>query len=107
MHRLDNWLKKEWPSWDEEKEDTPDAFGGTVDCPICRQTFLVIGYHKKPFCFHCNVSVDAEECENCGTTYLASRGCLWCGKKDDQADTSQPATAKPFVRGKSQLPEGI
>ena len=81
MHRLDGWMKGEWPSWDEQKEDTPDAFEGTLDCPVCGQTFLVIGYHKRPFCFHCNTTVDAEECENCGTTFLASQDCLWCGPR--------------------------
>jgi len=106
MHRLDSWLKEEWPSWDETKEDTPDPFGGAVDCPICRQTFLVIGYHKKPFCFHCNASVEAEECNSCGATYLSSEGCAWCGKTIDPTDSSQSATAKPFVTGKVQPPSG-
>jgi hypothetical protein len=78
MHRLEIWMKDEWPSWNDKENDTPEEFGGTVDCPVCRQTFLVIGYHERPFCFHCNASVQAEECEDCGTTHLVSEGCLWC-----------------------------
>jgi hypothetical protein len=62
----------------------PDEFSGTLDCPICRQSYLVIGYHEKPFCFHCNTSVDAEQCEKCGTTHLASEGCAWCGDHGDE-----------------------
>jgi hypothetical protein len=78
MDRLDRWMKETWKDWDEQITDSPDEFSGTLDCPICRQSYLVIGYHEKPFCFHCNTSVDAEECENCGTTHLASEGCSWC-----------------------------
>ena len=78
MHRLEQWMHDTWPGWNNEETDTPDEFSGTVDCPICRQTSLVIGYHDKPFCFHCNTTVDAAECENCGTTHLSSVGCSWC-----------------------------
>lgn len=77
-HRLENWMHETWPEWNNEEIDTPDEFSGTTDCPICRQTFLVMGYHDRPFCFHCNTTVDAEECENCGTTHLSSVGCSWC-----------------------------
>jgi C4-type Zn-finger protein len=73
-------MKDRWPAWNEQDEDSPDEFVGTVDCPLCRQTFLVIGYNDKPFCFHCNASVDAAECENCGTTHLIKDGCSWCGR---------------------------
>lgn len=75
MHRLEQWMHETWPDWDYEASDTPDEFGGTLDCPICRQSYLIIGYHDKPFCFHCNTSVDAVECDDCGRTYLASEGC--------------------------------
>ena len=78
MHRREQWMHDTWPGWNNEETDTPDEFSGTVDCPICRQTSLVIGYHDKPFCFHCNTTVDAAECENCGTTHLSSVGCSWC-----------------------------
>lgn len=78
MTRLEQWLKDKWPEWDDQEEDTPQEFPGTLDCPLCRETFLVIGYHDKPFCFHCNTSLAAEECENCGTTYLVGKGCVWC-----------------------------
>ncbi len=77
-YRLEKWLKEAWLDWDAQKEDSPVGFCGTVDCPICRQTFLVIAYHDKPFCFYCNTSVEAAECENCGITYLISLGCMWC-----------------------------
>lgn len=75
MHRLAQWMHETWPYWDEENSDTPDEFSGTVDCPICRQSYLVMGHHEKPFCFHCNTSIDATECDNCGRTYLVSGGC--------------------------------
>lgn len=78
MHRLEQWMRETWPDWNEELIDTPDEFSGTEDCPICRQTFLVMGYHNRPFCFHCNTTVDAEYCENCGTTHLSDKGCSWC-----------------------------
>jgi hypothetical protein len=35
---------------DEEKKDSPEEFEGTVDCPECRQTWLVMGHHEKPMC---------------------------------------------------------
>jgi hypothetical protein len=75
MHRLEQWMHETWPDWNNEESDIPGPFGGTHDCPICRHTHLVIGYHDKPFCFHCNTSIDAAECANCGRTYLASEGC--------------------------------
>jgi hypothetical protein len=90
MHRLEIWMKDQWPSWNDQENDSPEEFDGTVDCPVCRQTFLVIGYHEKPLCFHCNASVDAEECENCGTTHLVSEGCSWCGHQETY--TSQENT---------------
>jgi hypothetical protein len=73
-YRLEEWMKKEWPAWNPMETDC-DEFGGTSDCPICRQSFLVMGYHDTPFCFHCNTSVDAADCENCGRTYLVGKGC--------------------------------
>lgn len=76
--RLERWMHEKWPKWDPHKEDTPEEFHGTVDCPLCRETSLVIGYHKKPFCFSCNTSVDAAECENCGNTFLVKDGCTSC-----------------------------
>jgi hypothetical protein len=60
-YRFDKWLHTEWPEWNEEKEDSPEEFGGTLDCPECRQSWLVMIYHDKPFCFHCNTSIDADE----------------------------------------------
>jgi len=82
-YRLERWMKETWKDWDEETADTPDDFYGTLDCPICRQSYIVIGYHKKPFCFRCNTSVDAEQCENCGATHLAIDGCSECLEWDD------------------------
>jgi hypothetical protein len=75
MQRFEQWMHETWPEWNNEESETPDEFSGTLDCPICRQSFLVSGYHDKPFCFRCNTSVDAAECENCGRTYLASGVC--------------------------------
>ena len=75
MHRLEEWMQKTWPEWNREEFDTPEEFQGTLDCPICTESFLVIEHHDKPFCFHCNTSVDAELCEDCGRTYLSGSGC--------------------------------
>lgn len=80
MRRLEVWMHASWPSWNERESDTPDEFEGTLDCPICGQSYLVIDRHPKPFCFFCNTSVDAEKCEDCGTTHLVSEGCASCGK---------------------------
>lgn len=75
MYRLERWMHETWPEWNNKESYTPDEFRGTLDCPICSESYLVIGYHDKPFCFRCNTSVAAAECEDCGRTYLASEGC--------------------------------
>lgn len=74
-HRLEKWMHETWPDWNNELGDTPDDFEGTNDCPICRDSFLVSRYHPKPFCFRCNTTVDAGECDYCGRTYLAGSPC--------------------------------
>lgn len=76
--RLREWMQGAWPEWSEEVVDTPDQFAGTSRCPICMHDFLVIGHHDRPHCFYCDGSVDAEECENCGTTHLREYGCAYC-----------------------------
>jgi hypothetical protein len=78
-YRLSHWAHAEWPEWKEEEEDIPEEFEGTLTCPQCQQEWLVIGYHNKPFCFHCNVSVDADFCDECGDVFMVKRGCR-CGK---------------------------
>jgi hypothetical protein len=81
--RFKEWVKQQWPKWDEVVEDTPEEFEGTHDCPECRQSWLVIGHHPKPFCFWCNVPVDAAVCENCGylsrQEWLSLRRCWILG----------------------------
>jgi hypothetical protein len=76
--RFKDWASKQWPDWDEEKEDIPEDFGGTLPCPECRQDWLVMGYHDDPVCFHCNTTIDAAGCEDCGEIFLVKRGC-GCG----------------------------
>ncbi|MEI9930408.1 MAG: hypothetical protein WDM89_07595 [Rhizomicrobium sp.] len=76
--RLNDWMKDSWPEWDEKIEDTPEQFSGTDDCPVCRESYLVMGYHETSFCFHCNASVPAKQCEGCGATFLANEGCHCC-----------------------------
>lgn len=78
MHRLEQWMHEKWPDWDNEVSETPDEFHGTVDCPMCLQSYLVMEYHDKPFCFHCNTSIEAAECEDCGRTYLTTDGECSC-----------------------------
>lgn len=77
-HRIEKWMKETWKSWNPEESSIPEEFSGTVDCPECGQTYLVIGYHDKPFCFYCNTTIDASECEDCGITYFSKEGCPWC-----------------------------
>lgn len=68
--RFNQWAKTEWPDWNEEEEDIPEEFGGTLRCPECRQDWLVMGYHDKPVCFWCNTTVDADCCEDCGEVFI-------------------------------------
>jgi hypothetical protein len=75
QHRLDHWMKKQWPEWKEEVEDSPDEFPGTLDCPVCRQDYFVVGYHDKPFCFYCNTSIEGNVCDECGVTFMLVHGC--------------------------------
>ena len=75
IHRFEQWMHERWPNWNNEELDSPDEVEGTHDCPICRQSNLVIGYHDKPFCFRCNTSIDAAQCDDCGCTYLTDEGC--------------------------------
>lgn len=78
MHRLEQWMYERWPKWDIEESDTPDEFSGTVDCPVCHQSYLVMEFHDKPFCFYCNTSIEAAECEHCGRTYLTTGAACSC-----------------------------
>lgn len=82
-HRLDEWLRAEWPEWREEEEDTPAAFPGTDRCPECRQDWLVMRRGAKPFCFGCNMTIDAGLCEDCGETFIIRDGC-GCGTHEGE-----------------------
>lgn len=84
-YRLHEWFRERWPDWKEEEEDMPEEFPGTDYCPECRQAFLVIGHHEKPVCFHCNTTINASNCEECGETFLVPRGC-GCGHYKGEAD---------------------
>jgi hypothetical protein len=83
--RLDEWLRTVWPDWKGEQGDIPDEFGGTERCPECGQDSLAIGWHDKPFCFYCNSTINAEECEHCGRTFLVKNGCD-CGAYEIEED---------------------
>ena len=76
--RLDHFLKKIFPDWDRELEDIPREFPGTLDCPVCNNSFLVVDFITTPFCFHCNKQVVAKECDNCGFLHLKSEECPYC-----------------------------
>jgi hypothetical protein len=78
-YRFNQWAHSEWPDWKEEEENIPEEFGGMLPCPECEEDWLVMGYHDKPFCFHCNASVDADCCDDCGDVFMVKRGCR-CGK---------------------------
>ena len=68
-YRLEKWMKETWPDWNAEETDSPEDFEGTLDCPECRQSYLVITDVEVPQCFWCNTKVSAAECEDCGMTY--------------------------------------
>jgi hypothetical protein len=85
-YRLNEWMKKQWPGFDPEKEDMPEHFPGTLDCPQCGQSYFVFDYHgypRKPFCFYCNDYIDGGECSECGFTFLTKDGCN-CGHHPPQ-----------------------
>jgi hypothetical protein len=73
--RFHEWLRTKWPDWKGEEGDVPEEFGGTYQCPECVQDWLVIGWHDVPFCFYCNSTIDADQCQNCGRTFLVKNGC--------------------------------
>ncbi len=73
--RLDHFLSKVFPEWNPEYEACPEKFPGTIDCPVCNNTFLVVDFIGKPFCFYCNKQIDAKACDNCGYVHLKSKGC--------------------------------
>ena len=85
--RLEEWMKREWPEWNPEKEDIPEEFGGTLDCPACRQSYFVIGYHERPFCFHCNATVEGAACEAGGSSFMSANGCA-CEWRPEPAETA-------------------
>jgi len=75
-YRMEEWWKKQWPEWGgPEESDSPEEFLGTLDCPHCRQSYLVLDHVPKGFCFHCNTTVDALICDECGRTHLREDGC--------------------------------
>ena len=57
-HRIETWMKQQWPEWDPRQEDTPEDFEGTLRCPECREDYLVIEEIPEPFCFWCNTKID-------------------------------------------------
>lgn len=78
LYRRERWMHETWPEWNAELTDEPENFRGTLDCPVCSESDLVMGYHPRPFCFCCNTSVNAAMCDDCGCTYLASEGGCSC-----------------------------
>ena len=59
-----------------------EEFPGTVDCPICSQTLLVLGEATiGNYCFFCRTKVDAVECIECGSTLIPQK------EGDDVCDT--------------------
>ena len=82
-HRLHEWMQKQWLEWNPMERDC-DEFAGTNDCPVCRQSYLVTDYFEKGFCFHCNVTVDAAVCENCGRSYLVKDGCCFAEELNER-----------------------
>lgn len=81
--RLEKWLKKQYPDWNPWEENTPDEFAGTVDCPKCNNTYLVIDGIERPFCFYCNMDIEAVECESCGIVLYKNEKCPYCANFDE------------------------
>ena len=73
-YRLEKWMKEQWPDWNPEEVNTPNEFAGTLDCPICRESYLVIDEVDTPFCFWCNTRIDATQCDDCGVVFKESEG---------------------------------
>ena len=80
--RFTEWMKERWPDWNPEESDSPDDFEGTLDCPACREEWMVIGYHEKAMCFQCNQLLDASSCDRCGRSFLIADGCCASGESD-------------------------
>ncbi|NIC06313.1 hypothetical protein [Billgrantia bachuensis] len=80
-HRLESWIKEEWPSWDPEVEDSPEEFIGVDTCPKCRHEYLVMEQKGAPYCFWCCREVPAEYCERCYATKICDVPC--CEDEDD------------------------
>jgi hypothetical protein len=81
--RFHDFLWKVFPEWDPNKEDLPEPFPGTHECPICDTYFLVTEFIAKPFCFYCNKQIDAKVCEDCGIVHLTAEKCPYCINFDE------------------------
>lgn len=82
--RLEEWIEKQLPEGKQlEDVDIFDCFEGTVDCPECNNTYLVLDILPKPFCFYCNKDIDASCCEECGNVYFSQNCCVYCVFPDD------------------------
>jgi hypothetical protein len=67
---MEQWADKWFKNGFESEE-----FVGLVDCPVCRQTFLVLnGENIGNYCFFCRKTVDAAECVGCDRIYLPTPG---------------------------------
>lgn len=77
-HEFEQWAEKAYDGGFES-----DDFRGTVDCPVCSQTLLVLDEPTKGnYCFFCRAEVNAVECDHCGRTFLpqneGDNACDFC-----------------------------
>ena len=65
-HELEKWAATAYEDGIESED-----FVGTVDCPVCYQSFLVLAEPTKgDYCFFCRDEIYALECDHCGRTFL-------------------------------------
>ena len=91
-HRFHEWVKTEWPAWKAEEEDTPEEFGGTFRCSRRRQDWLVMGYHDKPVCFHCNMTVDHRTARIAARFLLSARAVDAGSTPNPTMDACRPSS---------------
>jgi len=85
-YEYEQWAEKTFNGGFESED-----FQGTVDCPICGQTLLVLGEPSiGDYCFFCRTEVNAAECDCCGRTFIPPTPdhltCDFCTAYTDDED---------------------
>lgn len=90
-HTLGEWIARYYPNNSGTSFGQPGHFDGTEDCPICRQTYLVIDDpHLGTYCFFCQSKVNARNCEMCHTPFVHKshdeKNCSYCESQCGQEE---------------------